>query len=189
MGLDKSGAFTSEASSPYKTYSGADIYASVNLNGKNYVFGELQTISYSIHREKKPVRAIGSSNPRGFVYGPRTIAGSLIFTVFDKHVMERFVKEDQKYKRLVTDSLPPFDITITFVNEYGIGSTLRLYGVTIVNEGQVMSVDDMMTENTMSYIATGIDLMTESGRTNGGSFDSNNEDKKIYWEGGGGSKT
>lgn len=154
----------------FNSYSGADIVASINLNGKNRVFGEIQTLTYSIHREKGQVRALGHTNVKGFTYGPRTIAGSLIFTVFDRHVMDTFKKQmlhDLPDKltagNFITDELPPFDITITFANEYGHMSRLAIYGVTIVDEGQTMSVDDMMTENIMSYMARDIELMTAMG--------------------------
>ncbi len=155
------------------SYSGADIVASITpVKGKPMVFGELQTITYSIHREKFPVRTLGRINPRGFSMGPRTIAGSLIFTVFDRHVIQNAVKEGlldhyleffadirSKANRLVTDEMPPFNVNINFLNEYGHASRISIYGITIVDEGQVMSIDDIVTENTMSYMATGIDLL------------------------------
>jgi intein/homing endonuclease len=40
------------------------------------VLGDLQTISYSVHRESKPVRLLGKVNPAGFVSGPRCIPAS-----------------------------------------------------------------------------------------------------------------
>lgn len=163
----------------YSSFSGTDIVASITPpGGKPIVFGELQTVSYSIHREKFPVRTLGSINPKGFTYGGRTIAGSLIFTVFDRHIIKEAVKqmfnntnkEDNLYdlqtweytdmlNHMVIDEMPPFDITITFSNEYGQQSTMSILGVTIVDEGQVMSIEDMLTENTMSYMAMDIEVM------------------------------
>lgn len=164
----------------YTSFSGTDIVASITLPGqKPVVFGELQTISYSIHREKFPVRTLGSINPKGFTMGGRTIAGSLIFTVFDRHMMKQVVKNmfdpaieknrydisameyEDMYRRMVTDEMPPFDVTIAFSNEYGERSAMSILGITIIDEGQVMSIEDMLTENTMSYIALDIDLMRE----------------------------
>lgn len=174
MGKYKNNAYTS--------FSGTDIVASITPpGGKPVVFGELQTISYSIHREKFPVRALGSINPRGYTYGGRTIAGSLIFTVFDRHIMKEAVRQmfkptiegnkysideieyEDMYRRMVTDEMPPFDVTITFVNEYGEQAAMSILGITIVDEGQVMSIEDMLTENTMSYMALDIDLMHDIG--------------------------
>ena len=80
--------------STYTSYSGADIVATIQaIGGKPMVFGELQTITYSTHREVQPIRSIGNINPRGFTRGPRTIAGSMIFTVFDRHVIQNVLKE------------------------------------------------------------------------------------------------
>jgi hypothetical protein len=102
------------------------------------------------------------------VKGTRTIAGSLIFTVFDTHVIHHLL--DDAYggpnHRILTDEIPPFNVTVTFANEYGQKSILSIYGIEIVNEGQTMSIEDMITENVMNYVATGIELL-RPGTSNG----------------------
>lgn len=161
----------------YTSYSGTDIIATIALPGRTpEVIGELSTISYSTHREKFPVRSLGTINPKGFTNGYRTIAGTLVFTVFDRHVILNTIREgilnsytgdDADFnstsydfaENFVTDEMPPFDITLSFINEYGHASSMTIYGITIVDEGQVMSIQDIMTENTMSYMACGIDMM------------------------------
>lgn len=72
--------------SSYTTYSGADIVAVVH----NRIVGELQGISYSVTREKVPIYTMGSPDPRSFSRGKRGIAGSMVFTVFNKDVFEDF---------------------------------------------------------------------------------------------------
>jgi len=124
--------------------------------------GELQTISYSVHRENAPVRTIGHVNPRGFIKGGRTIGGSLIFTVFNEYAFYRIrefrqmMSETGLFFAPLADMLPPFDIVLSFFNEYGLGAKMKIYGVTIVDEGQTMSVDDLITEQTYVYMARGI---------------------------------
>jgi hypothetical protein len=156
----------------YNTFAGTDITAQilVPFEEKPLVLGELQTISYSIHRENKPVRCLGHVNPSGFVKGPRTIAGSLIFTVFDSYAFYRL----RQYQDLVytgaqpnqysifplADMLPPFDILITFANEYGRFARMKIFGVTIVDEGGTMSIEDLVTEQTYTYVARGIQPIT-----------------------------
>lgn len=148
----------------YNSYAGTDIVAEIVLPGeKPMVLGELQTISYSIHRENSPVRIIGHVNPTGFVKGPRTIAGSLIFTLFDEYAFYRLMQyqiaiSNGQYP--LADMLPPFDVTITAVNEYSMASKMRILGVTIADEGGTMSVDDLILEQTYTYMARGIQPMT-----------------------------
>lgn len=182
--VPSAGSFTSSRYRDTNTsFSGADIVATITpLGGKPVVFGEIQTISYSIYRPTTPIHTLGRINPKGVVRGPRTIAGSLIFTVFDRHVlkalMDSYATDGAKFgdslqdtygfsendlidirKHAKTDELPPFDINISFMNEYGNSATMTLYGVYILTEGQTMSIEDMITENTMQYIAMDIDLM------------------------------
>lgn len=126
---------------------------------------EVQTISYSIHRENSPVRTLGHVNARGFVKGSRTIAGSLIFTVFNEYAFYRIkefrhiMAETGLFFAPLADMLPPFDIVLTFFNEYGLGAKMKIYGVTIVDEGQTMSIDDLITEQTYTFMARGIQPM------------------------------
>jgi hypothetical protein len=145
----------------YQSYSGVDIVATVNIPGHGAItIGELQTVSYSTHREKWPVRAIGHTKTKGYTYGPRTVAGNLIFTVFDNHVFYRLLdKQGIENKRILSDELPPFDIIITFGSEYSKKSKMVIKDVTIVDEGQVMSINNMITENQMSFVARDVDLM------------------------------
>jgi hypothetical protein len=50
------------------------------------------------------------------------------------------------------DQLPPFDIAIVAVNEYGKAATMRIYGCEILNEGSGFSIDDIVIENQMTYV-------------------------------------
>lgn len=166
------------------SFSGADIVATITpAGGKPRVFGEIQTISYSIYRPMTPVHTLGRIGPKGVVRGQRMIAGSLIFTVFDRHVLKQVIDSFDTGRRtgydfsesdinhmkryMKTDEMPPFDINISFMNELGSHSTLNIYGIHIMSEGQTMSIEDMITENTMQYIALDIDLMEngEGGNT------------------------
>lgn len=145
----------------YTSYAGVDIVATMIIPGQTEPIdiGELQTISYSIHRENVPVRTLGRVGPRGFVKGPRTIAGSLIFTQFDKYFfykLSTFKNHLANNLYPLSDMLPPFDVTISFSNESGSFSKLKIYGITIVDEGSTMSVDDLITEQTFTYMARGI---------------------------------
>lgn len=156
----------SKFSETYHSFSGADIVSVFTpKGGKPVVFGTLQTITYSVYRPTTQVYVLGQAMPSGFVRGHRTIAGTLIFTVFDRHVLYNAIKygysvNDPKCLNIKPDELPPFDVTINFLNEYGESSRLTIKDVRIISEGQTMSIEDRITENTMQYIAADIDMMT-----------------------------
>lgn len=79
-------AFTSA----YTSMSGIDLTAVFG----DIVLGTLQGISYSITREKAPVYTFGSANPRSFSRGKRGIAGSCVFTLFDRGAMEQVLDRE-----------------------------------------------------------------------------------------------
>jgi len=103
--------------------------------------------------------------------GPRTIAGSMIFTIFNKAVLWDLLRmntgdtdneaESLGLRYVMVDQLPPFDIVIEFANEYGYASRLGIFGIDIASEGQVMSVEDLVTENVVQYTARHIQLMSD----------------------------
>lgn len=200
---------TSEYTQTYSTYSGCDIVASFG----NAIIGELQAITYSISREKAPLYTMGSAEPRSFSRGKRGIAGTLVFTVFDRDALIEELKKQARIKihrigadrdsgrpidadrpmsieewddamtgKLKTaaqnrdrskleelvanesevvyaDEIPPFDITVTFANEYGQTSSLVIYGVEILNEGVGFSIDSVTTEKACTFVARKIDHM------------------------------
>jgi hypothetical protein len=174
----------SEYTRSYNSFSGVDIKAT--FGGK--VIGELQGVSYSVTREKAPLYTMGSADPRSFSRGKRGIAGTLIFTVFDRSALiETFRGMDDKsgwffahdtdiakhedteqkastvsmdintdstwQKAWYTDQIPPFDIVLTAANEYGQVAQMSLKGVEILNEGSGMSIDDIVTEQQMTFVA------------------------------------
>lgn len=175
----------------YTAFGGADITATFG----GIVVGELQAITYSVTREKAPVYVLGDPNPKSFARGKRGIAGSLVFTVFDRDALHRMKTKDNVYrhglnstgmdatpmedvnpdvgtlvsnwkkpqKPKYSDEIPPFDITINFLNEYGQAATMTIYGVEILNEGMGMSVDDITTEKACTFIARDIDEMRAMG--------------------------
>lgn len=162
-GLQDPNRFIKRQEIVYNSYSGTDIVAQIVLPGEEpLVLGELQTISYSMHRENTPVRAVGHVNPIAFGKGPRTIAGSLIFTLFNQYAFYRLKQYSTLLSQVgnqvfpLADMLPPFDIVLSFANEFGSFSKMSIFGVTIVDEGGTMSVDDLITEQTYTYMARGI---------------------------------
>jgi len=198
----------------YTTFSGADIVATFG----GVEIGALSGITFSVTREKAPIYTMGSPNPRSFSRGKRGIAGSLIFTVFDRPALYQMLETnyannnpqnfftrvsntlpgDAGHKRGIAefdkqeldvvsqvpyyaDQIPPFDITITFANEYGQGAVRSIFGVELLNEGSGASMDDIVIEETMTYVAREIGPMYKisNSQLSGGMFSGDNALNKI----------
>lgn len=63
------------------------------------------------------------------------------------------------------DQLPPFDITLAAANEYGALAVMRIYGVEILNEGYGVSIDDVVSEQQMTYVARTLVGWQAAGKT------------------------
>jgi len=59
-----------------------------------------------------------------------------------------------------SDQIPPFTITLTGQNEYGSTSVMALLGVEFINEGSGISIDDIVTETQMTFVARAIQTWT-----------------------------
>lgn len=161
----------------YNSYSGCDITVTASLppiNGnainKYYTLGSLQTLSISTHQDKRPVRSLGVVNAKDYVMGPRTIAGSMVFAVFNKHFATEIMNDlgaGTGYNVVLPDEIPALNITVNFANEYGRMSRMAIYGVKIINEGQVMSINDLYTENTYQFVALGLEPLNVNISTSG----------------------
>lgn len=62
----------------------------------------------------------------------------------------------QKAVANYSDQLPPFTITLTSMNEYGNISAMHILGVELINEGSGVSIDDIVTETQMTFVARAI---------------------------------
>ena len=58
------------------------------------------------------------------------------------------------------DQIPPFDITMSFLNEIGNMAVMDIRGCEILNEGMGISVEDMAIEQAMTFIARSIGKIT-----------------------------
>ena len=133
------------------------------------VLAECSSLTISTYRDKQDVRSLGTVYPKGITRGPRSIAGSMIFTVFNKHVLYELLDvhptdfDATAFTTAILDQLPPIDITVAFANEYGHVSRMAIYGVDFITDGQVMSIEDLFTENTVQYKALDFDPMRSVG--------------------------
>ena len=64
-----------------------------------------------------------------------------------------------------SDQVRPFDVTLAAANEYGALAVMRIYGCEILNEGYGVSIDDIVSEQQMSYVARTLMPWTSIERT------------------------
>ena len=81
---------------PYKAFSGANIYATIY----DKRIASLQALTCSVTREVAALYGFGDANPKAFVKGKRGIAGTLVFTQFDRHALLGDVFRDAFAKKL-----------------------------------------------------------------------------------------
>lgn len=82
-----------------------------------------------------------------------------------------------KAKNIIyADMIPPFDVTMTFANEYGQAAFQKIYDLEILDEQSGVSVDSIVMERAMSWVArrisplmTGVYDRAEGGSVHGAS--------------------
>src|SRR5665213_410607 len=166
------GALTADVENALSTYTGSDLRIIIDLvnaattsNNNPPVYKQLiecTTFTVSIHREKSAIRSAGYINPKGFARGRRTIAGTMVLTQYTVDALYNFLmsqsllahdtSKDTQYVKV--DQLPPFNMTLLFADEYGNTSYRRVLAVDFVTDGVVYSSNDMMSEQTISYMAS-----------------------------------
>jgi len=142
-----------------KLFSAVDMVAYVTLpTKKTYKLGNLATLSISSHRDKFPVTGMGSIKIRGTTGGHRMIGGTMVFSSYDRNVWFKLIEGvgqpiNRNIVRIMPDDMPLFDITISFVNEDGDIAITGLLGVSILDEGETYSMDNVSIMESYSYMA------------------------------------
>lgn len=154
------------------TFSGTDtIVFALFPNSVPIALGSLTTLSYSSYRTKRPVPVLGEILTKGVAKGGRVIAGTMVFTLINQHWVNELVETlpwlKEKTEGVVySDELPLFDIVAISANEYGKYISMQIYGVSFTDEAGVLSINDMYSENTFSFIAREIRTFGKRELTN-----------------------
>ena len=100
-----------------RVYSGADVIAFIVPKASHYTntpyipLKNLGAISYSIHRDKVPVRSLGMSKARSYTLGTRTVAGTLVLLNFDRAALSELILGNDIYGDNIQvslyDEIPP----------------------------------------------------------------------------------
>lgn len=162
------------------SYSGADcdVFATRDgVNGGLIHLENIATVSISMYEAKAPVRRLGHAAPIGFTGNIRSIAGSLIFVVVREHPLRKVMQKFKRFKKHVDDEktqkgfeqsedvfnagmILPFNLMLMYKNEVDkLGAGIRINNVEFISEGIVTSVNDMVTEVVLQFVATEIDQL------------------------------
>jgi len=174
----------------YESIGGSSTHIVINfhlLNGFGQIvevpiyFGSMITISYSVYRSKQSVFNMGSKLIDGFAIGNKYVAGTLIKGVFDNDelnsalntirnvLIDNFsisnpvsASNNNVIHSIMKDDILSCDINILYTNEYtGKIQMEVIHDATFINNGQVASINDIITETTISYIARSVKSMHE----------------------------
>jgi hypothetical protein len=148
------------------SFAGSDILCLISLRGDSpnqivEIEDRLQTITVTSARSVMPIRRIGETNPIEYARGSRTIAGSMVFTTglrdaFVEYFADKSVKDGEPMREptLFVDQIAKFDMIFEGHNEVqGVIAHAILIGITLTNFGTTLSIDDIYTESTFTYVA------------------------------------
>jgi hypothetical protein len=141
------------------------VYSTVPVLLNNFA-----TISLSIHESKSPVRRLGHMAPIGYTKAVRTIAGSMVLTIIgnnhplqtlsykDPHSITHFSMDPDNSSNIVT-KMSPFNLILLYKSELpgASGSKMKIKGVEFINEGIVTSVNDLVSEVVLQFVALDVE--------------------------------
>lgn len=144
-------------------FSGCDIVTTFYIAGNAISVYNIATLSIDSNRNLTPVPTLGNVRVRKYGRGHRMLAGTMVFysttegpiplygvnTVYPAAHGQRRGKLGQPH----LDELAPFDVIISYMDEYGRSSHEELYGVIINRISSVIAVNDVVTEIQCSYYA------------------------------------
>jgi hypothetical protein len=140
------------------------------------------TITHSVNRAKIPVIPLGETTITGFALGTKTVAGTGVRVVLTDDELYRhmnvFIAEKatavenavknfdlglrgvqsipyKNYNDFMQDDLSEFNIHLITLPEHDVAQIRiqSILGATIINTGKIFSIDNLITEETFSYMA------------------------------------
>lgn len=141
----------------------AEHYNSFNLSPTIMKFATLAMLKVSTHRDKFPVATLGRLAPIAFTAGHRTVAGSLAFNTINSEAFSEvlhMIKDSAKIN-IRPDAIPPFNISLNLINDAGVCSVGKLIGVTLLDGGYSVSVDELAITEVYSFMAKDIQMIED----------------------------
>lgn len=128
----------------------------------------LNLLSLSTHRDHFPVTSLGHNGIQGYTSGHRTSAGSLGFTVLGEDpwapVLRAYSEWRGYHQPLVwtgIDEVPPFDLSLLFVNQAGNSAAVLIRSIKITDTGRQLSTRDIQLTHIYAFMATRITTLIE----------------------------
>lgn len=167
-------------------------FPNYSADGKSAIIelDDVMTLSYSVYRVKVPVVTLGQNSVGGYGLGVKTVAGSMVRSVFMTDKLTEFqtkcyiLNQENIQKRLLgldatmpsgvplkdqlsfmKDDLAYFNLHILALSE---NTKLveekdepfmrieTIIGAVIINNGQIYSIEDLVTESTFSFQAKAV---------------------------------
>lgn len=162
---------------------------------KVYKLNSLATISISVHEAKSPVRRLGDRGISGITSSIRTIAGSMIMLTIEDHPLGEMLADQYKYVqswsrdqgrsksglsfRNLSTMLPEFNIMLVYKTEITKNKKRRSFNyiggeentsvliknVSLVNEGMVTSINDLVTEVSLQFICKDVQMIENTHKS------------------------
>lgn len=162
------------------SFSGTDVKAFTEQGSKVFSLNSLATISFQVNEQKSPVRRLGRQGIVGFTRSIKTIAGTMVFVILKGHPLKDLMPNNnliQRHKEINTNmpsqatNILPFNLRLKYKTEHSSYdfSELFIEGIEIISQSIVTSVNDMITELVVQFMAQDYK-----------EFYSNNNDKENY---------
>lgn len=177
------------------THTATDMAASAVYGNVVVPVRGLTGIAWSLHQDKIPNRRLHEKRTRSRTKGTATIAGTLIFAIFNEDPIRAITPNQffhgnstigdsstiSNFVETLATELPAFDLSITFSNEYGSVASMNLWGVDITDSGGSVTSRQLENELVVQYTAIDMDpikpLRTDS---EGGASFLSSEGQELY---------
>jgi hypothetical protein len=148
------------------SFSGTDVKAVAETESSVIALKSLATISFQVNEQKSPVRRLGRQHVVGFTRSIKTIAGTMVFVILNDHPLRELIPNNNltlRHKDVDPFTLPnhatnilPFNLRLKYKTEhssYSAYAELFIEGIEIISQSIVTSVNDMVTELVIQFLA------------------------------------
>lgn len=103
--------------------------------------------------DKEEIRATVDITSKSIQTGVDYAGGGVVATGTQETNIDNLGDDQTLQSPWYSDQIPPFDVVLTGANELGTLMMMKILGVEILNEGYGISIDDLMSEMQMTYVA------------------------------------